>query len=697
MKNLSILLFLLLLPYYALAAEVSEQEALTIAYNFFNAPIVSNTGKKISRVQRNVRKVSNKSIGGQQLYIYNAENGNGYVIISADDCARPILGYSETGTIDENNIPTNFQYWLNEYNREISWAKTNGLVPSEEIQQEWNVLRTGQKRTQASITVPPLLKTEWSQDAWYNSLCPYDSQVGKYCLTGCVATAMAQIMKYWNHPKHGKGIAFYTDFVYGFQFADFENTYYAWDKMPNDLNIFSSSQNITAVAELMYHCGVSVEMNYGTDASGAHSWSVPDAVKNHFGYDERTSLISKNYVSPDKWELMILEELLEGRPVYYSGGGMRGGHAFVCDGYNGDHKFHINWGWDQGLDGYYALSALQATILLIPVSGDYSTNQQALFYMQPRKDTVDRYLLEINDTIILENTNPIILGDTVRFAAQIKNYGFIDYNGRIYTKLYDPNYDVTRIDSTDIITIRRNSWIEQSLITSIPHNCTAGHYHIEICYRDTVGEIVPINDTFYFNISFFDVIDTPLSNKEFYLVAKRATGNYFFLTPNKVSGKNRLVAINTGTAVRSEIDSISTTKTYIWTIEESTNGILLKSNNKQYLTCTAAKSATLSSSGTELFTRDNTDGSITFYYDVDESEKRFLSLANEGLDYFVFYANENQIDHIYLIKACSDSTTKLDIEAQEPQSKKILIGNELYIIIEGILYDVMGFKKNKIR
>jgi hypothetical protein len=161
------------------------------------------------------------------------------------------------------------RWWLSEYDREIKWAITQGIEPTDDTKAEWKALSNARKAQQAEVIVAPLVKTEWSQSPWYNNKCPYDSKAGSRCVTGCVATAMAQIMKYWEHPKKGRGSHSYES-SYGELTADFGNTTYDWANMPNDLGILSSNTQINAVATLMYHCGVAVNMNYGTSASGAN-------------------------------------------------------------------------------------------------------------------------------------------------------------------------------------------------------------------------------------------------------------------------------------------------------------------------------------------------------------------------------------------------------------------------------------------
>lgn len=179
---------------------------------------------------------------------------------------------------------------------------------------------------------------------------------------------------------------------------------------------------------------------------------------------------------------------------------------------------------------------------------------------------------------------------------------------------------------------------------------------------------------------------------EYFILAKRSSGNYYFLTPNKVSGKDRLIAVDAGSSVRSGIDTINASTDYLWTVEESAQGVLLKSSSDQYLSCTAAKTATLASNGTELVARDNADGTVTFHYAASSTEERYLSLATSGNNYFVFYANENQFTHMLLMKKGSGTPTAIESANELPSANKVLRDGQVYIIRDGAMYNMMGQK-----
>ncbi len=202
--------------------------------------------------------------------------------------------------------------------------------------------------------VDPLLSTLWNQGTYYNQLCPTDPNgPGGHVWAGCVATAMGQVMKYHDHPDQGTGSHSYYAAGYGTQSANFGVTTYEWSSMPNQIN-----SNNLPIATLLYHLGVSVDMQYSPNGSGAYSSDARDALVDYFSYSPNAQLLPKNSFPIETFIYKLQNELNLNRPVYYSGSGSGGGHAFVCDGYQGDDYFHFNWGWSGYGDGYFYLNNL---------------------------------------------------------------------------------------------------------------------------------------------------------------------------------------------------------------------------------------------------------------------------------------------------------------------------------------------------
>ena len=375
-----------------MAERVTPETARKAASNFLN-----NNGAKSAQLT-DLSKIA----GFQNLYIFTAEQG--FVVMAADDCVQPILGYSLTGKFVAENMPTNVSGWLQGYSDEIQYAIDSKAKATAETAKQWKDLINGNSKAgKATPEVNNLLSTTWDQNPLYNNLCPYSNYYSQLTVTGCVATAMAQIMKYWGYPSSGIGSHTYTHTEYtenvvingvmqevyhdgmGVLSADFGATTYDWNNMPASLNSNSTEAQINAVATLMYHCGVSVEMDYGVASiggSGAVTARVANALQTYFNYQTCTYKTKANYTE-NQWIQMLKDELDAGRPLQYSGRGT-GGHSFVCCGYDSDNYFYFNWGWSGHNDAFFALNNL------VPGSGgaggssySFTNDQAAIFGIQP--------------------------------------------------------------------------------------------------------------------------------------------------------------------------------------------------------------------------------------------------------------------------------------------------------------------------
>ncbi|MDE6811174.1 MAG: C10 family peptidase, partial [Muribaculaceae bacterium] len=304
-------------------------------------------------------------------YIFN--HNNGFVIVSADTRFNTILGYSDSGCFNEDLIPENMKNWLSGYSDEI----THYLKLLPETPRQTGILRASSNRT----PIQPLIATKWNQDNPYNLLCPIDRYGGR-SVTGCVATAYAQIMKFHEWPRNPVGSN---------GGVDFSGTFFNWRNMLDEYipGQYNSSQ-ATAVATLMRQCGAAVDMSYSSWASGAYSYDVQVALPKYFKYAPDLKMLWKDYIPQKEWASIIYDELSAGRPVYYSGSSAQGGHAFVCDGYSENEYFHFNWGWGGYEDGYYLLSALNpAAGGAGSYEGGYNSNQSIIINIRPGSDSAD--------------------------------------------------------------------------------------------------------------------------------------------------------------------------------------------------------------------------------------------------------------------------------------------------------------------
>ena len=288
-------------------------------------------------------------------YVFNKGKCNGFIIVSGDDKAAPVLGFSDEGTFDINNIPDGLQYWLEVYSQEMQYLRNNPNAP------------VASPRSKRSVSVRPLLTCNWSQSEPYNNLCPTYIEDGTtyHAATGCVATAAAQIMYYHRWPITGTGSHSYVCDVNhsGEQTlsADFGSTTYDWDNMLDSYDGSYTDTQANAVATLMSHVGISCDMGYGR-GSGAWNYAMVEALRNYFGYNKGMICKRRGNTPINEWEQTIMNELDNSRPVFYTGYTPNGGgHAFVFDGYNDEGYFHVNWGWGGLSNGYFLVTALNTS------------------------------------------------------------------------------------------------------------------------------------------------------------------------------------------------------------------------------------------------------------------------------------------------------------------------------------------------
>lgn len=421
MKKILFGLMALLVSMTLFAERITPDDAALVANNFMNVASASGAKKAVPQ-----KKMVRKATAEENLfYVYENANGEGWVIVAANDAVTPVLAYSETGHFRTDNLPVNVKSWMGKYNKFIEKIEADGVEASEEATEQWKNLRKAPRAVQATVVVGPLIKTTWDQDSPYWNLCPGSGSSKAY--TGCVATAMAQVMNYWQWPVQGTGSHEYQPLDpnsttgakskrYGKQSANFGATTYDWANMKNSYSTGSyTTVEATAVATLMFHCGVATEMMYGNDADGGSGtytvnyddWTDPACAQNAFvtyfkykksgltGYmrdgDEYGGTTYYQKWSDDDWTAMIKAELDKKHPIMYGGAGSGGGHSFICDGYNDADYFHFNWGWSGENDGYFKLSSLK------PGSGgagggsyDFSKDQDVIIGIVPDKQDLPK-------------------------------------------------------------------------------------------------------------------------------------------------------------------------------------------------------------------------------------------------------------------------------------------------------------------
>ena len=312
-------------------------------------------------------------------YVYNVGDDGGFVIASGDDCAPAVLGYADCGHLDVNDMPCNMQAWLDGYALQIQALQERGVKAPQ----------VPQIATTQLPAIAPMLTSMWSQDYPYNLSCP---EVGGYhCLTGCVATALAQVMYYHRARSVSQTtheIKAYVTNTLGLNIdAIPAGSPIDWDNMIDDYDNEPTEAQCQAVATLMKYCGAALKMNYGLGVSTASANILEVVMSLYFNYSHKARYVYPSYYTDEEWAELIHNELSNGRPVLYSGyaEGM-GGHTFVCDGYEGNGYFHINWGWGGDGNGYFLFKA---------TSGDdtdvilFKRNQGAVLGVEPLPEVVD--------------------------------------------------------------------------------------------------------------------------------------------------------------------------------------------------------------------------------------------------------------------------------------------------------------------
>lgn len=337
---------------------VDEFKALSVAKNFY-----SNLNHRSVESMHSgmVYKSSFRDSNTTAFYVVNFDD-EGFVIVAGDDKVRPILAFSTEGAFVSENIPENVQFFLNGYADEIKYEVENQTVVNKDVLSQWTALIENNiiEYRDGNVVVGPLIgNNKWNQTSPYNKFCPAtsggNSAYGGHAAVGCAAIVMGQVIRYWQYPTTGIGTYSYTS-NYGTLSVNYGATTYDYANMPNNLSSSSSVEQDNAVATLLYHCGVSVNMNYGANASSANSNYMVVALSRNFGYPETIEYHERGSLSATSWISHLTAELDERAPFFYGGSGSYGGHVWLCDGYRDDDYFHFNWGWGGTQNGYYTIT-----------------------------------------------------------------------------------------------------------------------------------------------------------------------------------------------------------------------------------------------------------------------------------------------------------------------------------------------------
>lgn len=473
------------------------------------------------------------------VYVIADQEDNGYMILSADDIAAPVLGYSETGSFDPANMPENMRFWLGEYQREIASAITAGATAYKA------------PRAASRATVAPMLTTKWNQDAPYNGLAPVIN--GTKCPTGCVATAMAQVIKWHGYPTKGVGSNSYKLGTETLSF-NFANTTFEYSKMLNSYNNSSSTESKDAVATLMYACGIAVNMGFGPAASGAMSGAVPMAMREYFGYDKSAKSVLRFPYTKEQWEEIVYNEMTQNGPVFYAGTGDGGGHAFIADGYR-DGYFHFNWGWGGMSDGYFLLGALNPTDQGIGGAGSgESFNDRQSVMVNVSKPKADSQL----PLPVVSCSNPITLmdaGSGLNILGTFFNYSPYAVTGRVVIELTNKADGKVRTLRSVEMTMKAGSGILNPTCTSLLSSSWDGEYTGRLGWQPKgETELVPLVLMPIYTGS----LDVKIENKAFVKADLVKTSDFSFGVPtfNSPLYTNKMFGASIPYTFNSEMDNM---------------------------------------------------------------------------------------------------------------------------------------------
>lgn len=385
-KTYFFLLMGLLFSQSVLSAPISRQKAQQNAQEFLQQ-------KGIDMKQRTLRQApmsAKNKMESAPYYVFNLDNDNGYVIASGDDRAFAILGYSTQGYLDTDSMPDGMKWMLDFYAEQIAASPE----------------KSANNRMKSATSYPaiePMLTTKWGQSDPYNANCPLID--GRRCVTGCVATAMAQVLYYHRQNSIDKIINKIPKLTIADEIP--KGAFIDWDNMLNSYNsnVYNSNVNypdeqIQAIANLMLYCGAAVKISYGVHESAAYPENIPNALTNYFDYRQST-LVEREEHSDDEWEEMVYSSLSKGDPVIYCASR----HCFVLDGHDGNGYVHVNWGWGGSSDDYFLLSAVEGNNK--SVLQGYDDWQRAIFFAEPNDRDLESISISLRSNRVVENISSL--------------------------------------------------------------------------------------------------------------------------------------------------------------------------------------------------------------------------------------------------------------------------------------------------
>ena len=486
MKKSYLLLIMLFVSIVAMGGPVTPDEARQKITKFMNPRRASAINESALQLVATSHYQVQKEIMAASYYVFNDGEGQGFVIAGADDRVPAVLGYSSNGKFDPQNMPENMKAWLESYDDQMAYLNEHPEAAAP-------------RKTVSGASISPLLQSEWDQGNPYNLLCPEDG--GQHSATGCVATAMAQVMYFHQWPKQTAAeIPGYKSSEKGFVMSAIPaGKSIDWDNMLPKYTGGETDAQKQAVAELMLLCGTAVQMNYTASSSAASTSYVADAWVNYLDYDAATIYEDRSNYRLAAWNQKVYDELAAGRPVLYAGLSSGGGHAFVIDGYGGDDYFHVNWGWGGGSNNYFLLSILDpgsnSGIGASSSTDGYSYDQGAIFGAQPNTGVIPTITPIMTTSSIsapsgLEVTRTATTQDfQVDVAASFWNMTGKTCTFDMAYGVYDETDNLLAVATLWSYTLENTyGWGNAQATISFGANITSGSYIIKPISRETDTE-----------------------------------------------------------------------------------------------------------------------------------------------------------------------------------------------------------------
>ena len=455
----------------------SAEEAKQVAAEFYQSQngLRSASDVEFTLVYSGSENGLRASTGEAPFYVFNIGSADGFVMVSGDDRVAPVIGYSLTSAFNPDNMPSNLRGWLEGYEKQIEYARTLPDKPYEAPE-----TRAGE----FPESVEPLIDAKWGQSGPYNMNCPLLD--GDSTLTGCVATAAAQIMYYHKYPESAKGQGCYVLDGDTTWIEDMSQYTFDWDNMVNEYGTNATADQKEAVAELMKACGLGAEMNYDPYFSGAYTSNMAAAFVKNMGYDANVSYVIRDAYTNEEWINLLKSELQAKRPVLYSASSSSlGGHAFICDGYDTNNFFHINWGWDGDFDAYYNLNLLNPYDIYNAGYTGFSSQQSAVVGIQePTDGSISHEGMLVRSFAPGEDS--FAQGDTLKLSLSIEyatgvqkdfQFGF-EFRGE----------KTERFVLEDVWTLEGFQYYPSIELTTRNFNIDPGTYELHFIYREVGTE-----------------------------------------------------------------------------------------------------------------------------------------------------------------------------------------------------------------